>query len=251
MRALLTMVGVMLVAFISGIILWILKPFNASALRTRIQIKAYKLILRIWGISLDIRGELAPAPTLLVSNHCSYIDVFILGSLGQMRFTPKSDVKSWPVFGQISQAFDVIFVDRTRAKAKESQDKLMQAFDNGDRICVFPEGTTNDGRSLKEFKPTLFSLAEQREGLTVQPIALRYESLDGQLVTGKLWEKIAWYGDATLFPHLWAFCKARDVRVTIECLPTHVIDETNNRKILAKQTREIILSHLPHITESA
>ncbi len=237
-RAIMTILCVIIISISSGIILWMLGLLGKMDARKAYQLKSYRALCNAWRIEVTVNGEIAPAPTLLVSNHCSYIDVFILGSLANMRFTPKSDVKSWPVIAQVIRAFDVIFVDRTPEKAKEAQQALHYALSHGDRICIFPEGTTNDGRSLKPYKSSLLSLAEQHDGLVVQPLVVRYTEFDGKPVDDAAWERIAWYGDADLLTHLWSFCKARSIKVEVDCLPTMTTEQDGNRKMLTKRAYE-------------
>ncbi len=253
MRALPTIIAAFIFGTLSGIALWLLRLCGLHGLRKRVQVACNIVMTRIWRMKIVVSGELAQAPVMLMANHCSYLDVFILGSLRPVRFTPKSDVKKWPLIGQVVQSFDVIFVDRTPGKAKQAQHDLLQALSCGDTICVFPEGTTNNGRTLKPFKPTLFSLAEQWEGeekLQVQPVVVRYTSLNGQPMDDGAWDKIAWYGEADLMSHLWAYCKVRQVEVTIECLPPLELGEGEDRKSLATRARADILASLPHIKES-
>jgi lyso-ornithine lipid O-acyltransferase len=237
-RALYTIIHVCSIAIGGAILLWALGRLGKRSARQAWQLKCYRAICKAWRINVTIKGELAPAPTLLISNHCSYVDVFILGSLGQMRFTPKSDVKSWPIISPVIQAFDVIFVDRSPTKAKEVQAALHDALAHGDRLCIFPEGTTNDGRSLKPYKSSMLSLAEHHEGLRVQPLVVRYVGFDNRPVDEAAWEQIAWYGDADLVTHLWGFSKARSVKVEVTCLAPMTIAADGNRKVLSSRAYE-------------
>ena len=57
---------------------------------------------RILGIRVTTTGEMSQtAPTLYVSNHISYVDIFVLGQL-PAYFIAKSEVASWPVFGKLA-----------------------------------------------------------------------------------------------------------------------------------------------------
>jgi 1-acyl-sn-glycerol-3-phosphate acyltransferase len=59
---------------------------------------------------------------------------------------------------------------------------VTHALRSGDVFAVFPEGTTTDGTRLLRFHGSLFQPA-LLAGAAVQPIALRYEHLDGSLCT--------------------------------------------------------------------
>lgn len=236
LRALKRLSGAFAIGLTAGIILWILRLCGQHALRKRWQMRFNQAMVDNWHINVAFSGQLAPAPTLLVANHCSYLDVFVLGSCGNMRFTPKDDVKRWPLIGRVIRSFDVIYVSRERASARQAQEDLQQALQEGSRICIFPEGTTNDGRQLKPFKATLFSLAEAWQGSTplhVQPVVIRYMAINGKRIEGDAWDKIAWYGDMELLPHLWDFCQVRNVDVSVECLPPLYLSENGSRKTLS------------------
>ena len=199
--------------------------------------------VRLWRLNISVEGGLATAPLLIVANHSSYIDVVVVGSLADIRFTPKIEARSWPVLGLLAGAFDVIFVSRARTDSKSIQKTLLDTLNDGQRICIFPEGTTNNGRMLKPFKPSLFALSEQWTGaspLAVQPVAVRYESVDGIPMSEQNWDIVAWYGDDTLLRHLWRLSRVREIKVTMHCLPPLVLQEGESRKSLCAQVEQAI-----------
>ncbi len=254
LRRIYSFAGIFIVAGFVCLILTVLGYLGAKSSRKSLQTATYRMALKLWGMRLEIKGALEEAPALLVANHCSYLDIPILGALGAMRFTPKSDVRSWPVIGVIPPAYDVIYVDRVPGKAKKAQADLLAALGQGERICVFPEGTTNDGRQLKPFKATLFSLAEQWQGevpLAVQAITIRYVSVDGQPLDDALWDQVAWFGDTDLLSHMWAFAAFRNVHVEVTCHAPITLQAGEGRKELAARTREKILDSLPEAQEKA
>src|SRR5947207_14826190 len=58
-------------------------------------------VLRVFVDRVEVRGS-RPTSGLLVSNHLSYLDILLLGSLSPAVFVAKSEVKHWPVFGWFS-----------------------------------------------------------------------------------------------------------------------------------------------------
>ncbi len=226
----------------ASLTLALLKICKAKQVRQTLQTLTYRATLKIWRIKITQFGELAPAPAMLVANHCSYLDVAILGSLGAMQFTPKSEVRHWFIIGRVVRAFDVIFVDRSPSRANEVQAKLQQAMLGGGRLCIFPEGTTNDGRTMKPFKSAMFSLIANTQ-TPLQPIAIRYKSVNNVSLTPKTcpetWEQIAWFGDAALLPHMWGLGRFKNIEVEVHCLPT-INPHNLHRKELAKQAEQLI-----------
>jgi len=216
--------------------------------RDAVRMWLYKLCLLICSMRVSVEGEPAAKPSLLVSNHQSYLDVIALGASADMCFTPKSDVAAWPLIGPLVREFGVVFVSRDRHKAKEVMRDLMQELEAERRICVFPEGTTNDGRSLQSFKPSPFNLSEiwretHPSTLPVQPVSVIYESVNGKLLEGDAWDNIAWYGDMDFFPHLWSMLGCRSI--TMRIVFHHIIEiEGADRKALAAYAEKVVRDSL-------
>ena len=80
-------------------------------------------IVRICGLRIAVVGQCAAdRPLLVVSNHLSYLDIPILGSVMDMRFVPKKEIARWPVIGFICKILGAVFVDRSVGKIGEGQE---------------------------------------------------------------------------------------------------------------------------------
>jgi 1-acyl-sn-glycerol-3-phosphate acyltransferase len=170
----------------------------------------HRISCRLLGIEVSVRGEICAAqPALFVSNHISYVDIIVLGSLLDASFIAKSDVESWPLFGWLAKLSRTVFVDRRRASTNLQRDLIAKRLDEGERLILFAESTTSDGNRILPFKTSLFSAADHAKGheLPVQPVSIAYTCLDG-MPLGRTWRPyMAWYGDMTLGGHLWQlFC---------------------------------------------
>ena len=171
---------------------------------------------------------------LVVANHQSYVDIFLHASVFGLRFTPKKEIRSWPILGWYTDMTRPIWVDRD---SKQSAGNLMQQFRDTLRmkvpLIVYPEGTTSDGRSgLKEFKTTPFETVCGTD-IPIQPIISIYRPAEGDVHP-------AWYGDATFIPHLWAILGNRKSTADVYILPL-IYPEGRNRKQLAKAVRDAML----------
>lgn len=208
----------------------------------------YGFCLWLMGIRVTLRGTLAEGPSLVVANHCGYIDVLLLARLGELFFTPKSDVRGWPFVGALIARFNVRFVDRSPGRTKKMQRSLFTLLKSGGRICVFPEATTGDGRKMLPFKSSLFSLAEQWEGerpLPVQPVTIAYRRVNGLPINDETWPKVAWYGEIDIVRHLLGFFALRSVEAEVIAHPPLALEPGESRKRLCARAEAAVASGLP------
>jgi 1-acyl-sn-glycerol-3-phosphate acyltransferase len=201
--------------------------------------------LRIIGIDVEVRGQPAtPGPVLFISNHSSYLDISVLGSLLDASFVAKSEVAGWPFFGYLSKLQDTVFIERrVRSEAGQQRDDLQARLAAGSSLILFPEGTSSDGNRTLPFKTALFSVAALDTGgrpLVVQPVSVTATRLSG-LPMGRLGRPCyAWYGDMDLVPHLWHAFTAGQMTVEVEFHPPLTPDQWSGRKDLAERCRDAI-----------
>ena len=71
----------------------------------RLPVSFHRMFLRLFGIRVVERGTPpSDAPTLVLSNHVSWLDIPVIGSLHPLSFVAKSEVASWPVVGCSGEA---------------------------------------------------------------------------------------------------------------------------------------------------
>ena len=72
----------------------------------------HKGVLKCFNLELVVEGEpVTTRPTLYISNHISYIDIFVLGSVLPGTFITKSEVAKWPLFGFLAKLQDSFFIE--------------------------------------------------------------------------------------------------------------------------------------------
>jgi 1-acyl-sn-glycerol-3-phosphate acyltransferase len=173
---------------------------------------------RLLGIHVVRRGRMSrQRPTLFVSNHVSYLDILVLGSLIPGSFIAKSDIRSWPLFGWLARLQRSVFVERRASRTATHRDQIRARLGQGDRLVLFPEGTSGDGNRVLPYKSALLSVAEghtRDKPLAVQPMTIAYTKLDGIPLGRHLRPFYAWYGDMELLPHVWQL--AGMGRITVE-----------------------------------
>jgi lyso-ornithine lipid O-acyltransferase len=204
----------------------------------------HRLSCRVLGIRLLFEGKpVETAPALYVVNHTSYLDIEILGAALEASFISRADVASWPWFGWLAKLQRTIFIHRNRGEAMDHRNAIVERFDKGDRLILFPEGTSSDGNHVLPFKSSLFSVAEYRKGgvpVAVQPVAVAYTRLDGIPLGRSLRPFFAWYGDMDLAPHLWVLLGLGVLSVELTFFPPVTIDQFRSRKELAQHCHRVI-----------
>jgi 1-acyl-sn-glycerol-3-phosphate acyltransferase len=155
-------------------------PFLTPKRRFRIIRGWSRKLLRILHVSLTVRGHLpVVGPTLIVSNHVSWLDIWVINAVVGVRFVAKSDIRRWPVIGFLVKGAGTIFVEREkRHDTARTNRAIVQALTCGDHVAIFPEGTTTDGTEVKLFHASLFQPA-LGAGARVVVVALRYINRDG------------------------------------------------------------------------
>lgn len=191
----------------------------------------------ILGVQARISGEIAPAGTMLVANHISWLDIAVLGGTVTPRFLSKQEVRGWPVIGWLAEKAGTLFIERGRKGAAQgAADTLVRSLNDGRSVLVFPEGTTTDGKDVRRFFNRLFSAAIDTES-PVQPIALRYLRTDGS----SYHELVPYIDDQLLIENLWSILGDKKIIVDIHFLPP-LSSENLSRKELAVQAEESIRS---------
>ncbi len=175
-------------------------------LATRVPLLYCKWCCRILGLQIQRHGVPSQVrPTLFVSNHVSYFDIMVYGSIIPGSFVAKAQVARWPLFGWLAKLQRTVFVERRGQRSLDSRDDMAVRLERGDNLILFPEGTSDDGNRVLPFKSALFSVAEQPprgQALVIQPVSIAYTRLDGVPMGRYLRPLIAWYGDMDLASHL-------------------------------------------------
>ncbi len=215
---------------------------DARRMSEFIRQRAFALGCLIWGVHVKTQGQCSSQrPLLVVSNHFSYLDVFALGSVAPMRFTPKSEVAGWPFIGFYSKIMGCLFIDRRPSQTLHNKRALHRAIQDGEIISLFPEGTTNQGTHLLPFKSSFFSIVEGEE-IMVQPVSVAYTALNGKPIDAAARPVVGWYDDMSFFPHVMRFLCQRSVDVTLVFHAPVSGHQFASRKELARHCQDIIAS---------
>ena len=180
-----------------------------SPLHRKLPVIWHRLICRLMRIKVIIHGEAAAGrPLLIVSNHVSWKDVSVLGTVMPLSFVAKSEMRDWPVFGSLAKLQRTVFINREikREAGLQAREIAHRLSKDEDVIVLFAEGTTSDGTRLLPFKSALTGAAEMAMGedgmAVIQPVAIAYTRYGGLPMGFNRRLLNAWIGDLELLPHL-------------------------------------------------
>jgi 1-acyl-sn-glycerol-3-phosphate acyltransferase len=156
-------------------------PFLKAARRDRIVMAWSRRLLKILGVQARVTA--APSlngGALLVCNHVSWLDVYLIFVARRVHFVSKAEVRAWPVAGWLAHKTGTLFLERSRrADTARVITEMRTLLRDGAWVAVFPEGTTSDGRGIRRFLPALLQPAIELN-CPIVPAALRYRTPDGE-----------------------------------------------------------------------
>lgn len=237
----------MLLHLVRGLAITTLLFARCGAERRREHIRLWSAkLLALLAIELRIDGEIdgSTGNLMLVANHVSWLDIFVLDAKVPVRFVAKSELARWPLIGRLIRDTGTIFMQRARrADLARVNAIAADALSRGDFLAVFPEGTTTDGTTLLRFHGSLLQPVIDSGG-RVQAVALRYTHADG---LHSLAPEYA--GDTSFLQSFWRVCGARALVVTIAAHPP-LPAANRSRRALAATAEESIRGALTTAAEA-
>lgn len=216
-------------------------PFRTTASQRRAKRIWSAQLLRRLGIRLEHSGTLPEGGVLIVANHISWVDIFVINALRPCAFVCKDDVRAWPLIGWLVARNETVFIQRgSRSAARKTAETLCSTLREGAAMVVFPEGTTTNGTHMLPFRPAILQAAVDA-AVPLTPIALRYRDR-----THAISPAPAYDGDITLWQCMRAISLADGLTVTATVLPA--LDAVEARQHLAARAKHAIALALsmPH-----
>jgi 1-acyl-sn-glycerol-3-phosphate acyltransferase len=211
---------------------------DAAARRRRVQRWSARL-LAICGVQVKTTASELAQPALIISNHVSWLDIFVINSLEPCRFVAKSDIRDWPLIGWLCAKTGTIFISRGRMRdVRHIYQGLVKSLHDGERIAFFPEGTTSSQGTVLPFHANLFEAAIEAR-VPVQPCALRYLDPDGQLHADA-----DFIGEMTFVESLIGIVKSNAMVAELMVLPVVPVSESMHRRELAEASRKMVAEAL-------
>ena len=185
-----------------------------------------------------VRGE---GGYLVVANHVSWLDVFVLNTIYPSRFIAKAEVRNWPLIGWLCKRCNTIFIERAlRQNAASINQQISLLLEQGVCVGLFPEGTTTDGRQVGHFHSALIQPAIDA-GAMLCPIALRYQDEDGKQSSTAVFT-----GDMTLSQSIWRILRSPRFDALLVFTPA-LATAGENRRVLARAAQDAISQGLQNM----
>jgi 1-acyl-sn-glycerol-3-phosphate acyltransferase len=196
-------------------------------------------LLRILKVTPRVDGELATAAgnVLIVANHISWLDIFVLNAHHPVRFVGKAELAKWPIVSQLVRGAGTVFLERERRRDTHRVTRSMASvLASGGVVAIFPEGTCGYGHDVMPFKSSLLQPIVEAAG-HVQPVAIRYRTPDGELALAP-----AYVGETSFAQSFWAVCSER--ALTVELVATPALPARGHRRHLARAAEASIRTAL-------
>jgi 1-acyl-sn-glycerol-3-phosphate acyltransferase len=139
------------------------------------------------GIRVKTIGEpLHGRPTLLLSNHISWTDIIVIGSVADVTFVAKTGVRNTFFVGFMASLQRTLYVDyHSRKDAKRTSEEMAKRLSRNSAVLLFAEGHRDLGTHVQPFRSALVGAAQaaMEEGgakdVAIQPVTIAYTHLQG------------------------------------------------------------------------
>jgi len=239
-------VGIILAVTLVAVPIQLLMTLISKPLSRKIPMLWHKMVLKLVGVRVHVHGmPTKQRPLMFIANHISWSDILILGSVCELCFVAKDDMKSWPGINYLAMLQRTVFINRERRSDASNQvNMISQRLLQGDPMVLFAEGTTGDGNKLLPFISALFGAPQAALGdanvkeIFIQPIAIAYNTLYGMPLGRYHQAQASWPGDLALGPHLLNFLKKGAYDVDVAFGKNHTFNSETKRKIIAREVFE-------------
>jgi len=196
-------------------------------------------------------GQIEQGDTIIISNHLSYVDGIVLGSIFPVVFVSKREVKKWPVIGLWTALCGTIFINRQ----KKDQVRLLvvemrKTLKEGANILLFPEGRATNGERMLPFQTAPLA-APLRNRSIIVPVNVVYKSIDDKPVSNRNRDLIYCYDEMDFVPHFWKLLSVRSIEAIVTVQPKidccRYEDNSAGRKKLAQDCYNRVLGRVINV----
>jgi 1-acyl-sn-glycerol-3-phosphate acyltransferase len=206
-----------------------------------IGVRYYRALAAVLRIRVHVVGApVRDRAVLFISNHVSWADIVVIGSIAPIAYVSKSEIAKWPLVGTAAKSQRTIFVDRARRQQTgDAIADIVQRLATGTSVVLFAEGTSSDGNRVLPFRSALMGAvkeagARSESGILIQPMSICYTGLNGIPMGRQHRPTVAWYGDLDFMPHISAFIARGAVDAVVTYGEPVTADGTADRKAMTR-----------------
>lgn len=201
----------------------------------------HKGCCHLFMLRCSVSGHISSVkPTLFVSNHISYLDIFVLGQCIPAFFIAKSEVAHWPILGWLAKLQNTLFFQRNSQHVRSQIQTMSEHFDRRGNLILFPEGTSTAGEQVLPFKSSLLSSVElASETVWIQPVTIAYNRYNHKRMHRDIRDQYAWYATMPFASHWFhALGLLGTAEVALIFHPPVTLDQFADRKACAQHCHE-------------
>ena len=180
-------------------------------------------------------------PTLLTSNHISWTDIIAIGSVADVTFVAKSEIKKWFFVGFMASLQRTIFVDRNRrTEAHKTSREIGRHMAQGNAVLLFAEGQSDLGTHVLPFRSALIGAAQHAmeeagaKEVSIQPLTVAYTKLQGLPVGRSDRTLIAWIKGKTIGQNIREILTGGTREVTVAFGIPRPLEHGDDRKAITR-----------------
>jgi 1-acyl-sn-glycerol-3-phosphate acyltransferase len=209
----------------------------------------YRILRSLLRVRVRVDGTpVRGRAVLYVSNHVSWVDIVVIGSLAPVAFVAKSEVRRWPLVGITAELQRTVFVDRHRRhQTADAVGEMVARLKGGTSVVLFAEGTSSDGNRVLPFRSALLGAVKHVAAhndaagdILIQPMSISYVSSHGIPLGRQHRPLVAWYGDLDFMPHIREFIARGAVDAVVSYGEPVAIDAAADRKTLTRRLEDTV-----------
>ena len=156
-------------------------PIKRRWLEIKNTTNASRKFLRAFHIKLKVKNQeilqkMKDKNYLLVANHSSLLDIFLLGAVDNYVFITSTEMSDTPIIGKIIRLGGCLYTDRkNKFSLPQEIKRFTDILGKGFKVVLFPEKPGTDGTKVNEFSPSLFQTAIDSAS-NVVPVCILYLS---------------------------------------------------------------------------
>ena len=219
---------------------WLLVKLNLPGWGV-IAVNYYRALCAVLRIRVRVVGEpVRDRAVLFISNHVSWADIPVIGSIAPIAYVSKSEIAGWPLVGIAARLQRTVFVDRSRRhQTGDAIAEIVKQLAGGTSVVLFAEGTSSDGNRVLPFRSALVGAVKEagaraESGILIQPMSICYTRLNGIPMGRQHRPTVAWYGDLAFMPHIKAFIERGAIDAVVSYGDPVAADGTADRKAMTK-----------------